>query len=1479
MRKQFILPIVSFIFFQFFLINQSFSKSLPPGSGAGDVPANVLILLDKSGSMGWSMDTGAGLKRPTNIALGQDDDKNVITSPENGTYGIRNVAYTNALKAIGSTTKYKSDPNCNGSIGFESHLEQYGGKIYYFRGINNFSYGCSVNITTGAVTKFYNPAGFSTVYGTDLKDQYLYVWYKNSSNRLKINIFDLDNNASQIAECDVGGNELQMTLLQHLVFTGSFLEIDKSGSYMMGIEPMGAANSSRMHQFELSSGLGSCPNITPSNTYTVPVKFTQLKDIEIHPTKADTFLISKQFKIYEYNIAINQFDTGGTNGIGKFRSNFKRNYSPRNINQIQFNRAHGIAVDVTNERIYVADRLADKIQVFDKNWGFIKIMGSTGTGGSRMVAASNAIKDVVTDSNLTSGAHFGFGYWSNSVTVWYTWQKWWHSWPTCINQMASINNEIGIDSSHWVYNPQGNGGYWCDIERRPKGFLSWDVAKDESIPCTTNNCLKAQVNREGAAKTGRKVKQVVPGGGTRAKDFTKIASDYFNHPTESPDKDIDCQSNYVIIIGDGDWFTHEAALNETKALLNDKIKTYAIAFGPGITDAGLLNFDDLAVAGGTDRVRIATDGGQLKEVLNDIIGNIVGDRVSFTSPSITAKVSEGGTLLQAQFQYVKRQEWNGFIKKTKLNELGAPIPNHPDNWEADERMPAPNARKIWTQMEDSSDYLTNYNNVVDTNANELRNMFERFGGEILDYHRDTAEVGGGDRNRCSARVSSIEDGDSDDLRGLINFIRGEDYFDYNGDCILDEAREKYLGDIYNSDILVVGKPSADVRYTSDKQESYWRAKQGYNTFKTDNANRADAIYVGANDGLLHSFDFKSGIENWAFLPPFLFPQMSRLINPTFNVLTPAPGGGTNAIFGVDGSPVQHDIFMYGINQTGKRETVKSWKSILIVPYGKGGAGFSILDVTVNDKPIHYFSVYNDQKTNTVYRMNHKGEVEKEEYLPSSFSLAEFPAAEETADRFQADETISITCDASKTTSCHKAWSWTLPEVFHSIIDKSGNNVTVTKNDFEVTIDGAETDLFSVGSDSNGDPTIIFSSQEIFFQMATGPGTTAGQSVGIRIKNSSSLKTISLDPDYDYSKLGETWSSPRVLRMPIDKKVNNDIYVAVMGAGFGNEFSGVGSGVFLINLEDTDKPYKIEKFIEIPDIANSKDGLKEINNSVPGDPMIISADSATNYTNYRGALVYVNDYEGKITKINLTDMEKDKFGVPISLYDSYVMFDSQTTVDNARYMFHSMDATIGRKTKKLWLFAGSGDMNNLVDKNSNIKNILLGVADDDFPYYHNPAPTNPPPSINNLLNCELTTGVTDILLCPTIPNTPAGGLEKVGWYVELPDAKKVTAEPTVAGGVVYYPVYKPPLDPCKLGPATICAIDDECGTNLSGDLGTDAKDDECHYVGLGILSKIVAFGGKLYANIAGETADGKDLISKAAIGIEIEVGRNAWRQQQ
>ena len=56
--------------------------------------------------------------------------------------------------------------------------------------------------------------------------------------------------------------------------------------------------------------------------------------------------------------------------------------------------------------------------------------------------------------------------------------------------------------------------------------------------------------------------------------------------------------------------------------------------------------------------------------------------------------------------------------------------------------------------------------------------------------------------------------------GLINFVRGEDYFDYDADCVLNEKRTRvdesgkeidaYLADIYNSTLLIVGPPKASM---------------------------------------------------------------------------------------------------------------------------------------------------------------------------------------------------------------------------------------------------------------------------------------------------------------------------------------------------------------------------------------------------------------------------------------------------------------------------------------------------------------------------------------------------------------------------------------------------------------------------------------------------------------------------------------------
>ena len=134
MKKKIISLVVSFILLQIVVINKSFAKSLPPGSGAGDVPANVLILLDKSGSMSSSMALGADLQKPIRITLGSDDDKNVIASPNNPSHGLRNVSYSNALAQIGSTTKWTAQGDCD-STSRHVFLEQYNGNIYFFNHI------------------------------------------------------------------------------------------------------------------------------------------------------------------------------------------------------------------------------------------------------------------------------------------------------------------------------------------------------------------------------------------------------------------------------------------------------------------------------------------------------------------------------------------------------------------------------------------------------------------------------------------------------------------------------------------------------------------------------------------------------------------------------------------------------------------------------------------------------------------------------------------------------------------------------------------------------------------------------------------------------------------------------------------------------------------------------------------------------------------------------------------------------------------------------------------------------------------------------------------------------------------------------------------------------------------------------------------------------------------------------------------------
>ena len=277
-------------------------------------------------------------------------------------------------------------------------------------------------------------------------------------------------------------------------------------------------------------------------------------------------------------------------------------------------------------------------------------MSGYSTRTNRMAGAHEAIKSIVTDSSLVSSVNFGFGYWSSQwMRIYYKNRKTSRTRVRCSTLVAK-----GIlSSSSWLV----RRNYWCSDAKVQWGYTRW--GKNQAVPCTSQNCLKVRVDRDGARRTFTEVSRVRPGGGTDANIWATIAEQYYNHASDSPiDKNSPCQGSYVIVIGDGAMSNVDAAKTKVKNLLNQKkVKTFTVAYGGGIGASGIRKFDEIAKIGGTERVIVADTTDQLKAQLNAAIRSVIAEKLSFTAPAITATIEQGGSLFQAQFKY--KQNMNG----------------------------------------------------------------------------------------------------------------------------------------------------------------------------------------------------------------------------------------------------------------------------------------------------------------------------------------------------------------------------------------------------------------------------------------------------------------------------------------------------------------------------------------------------------------------------------------------------------------------------------------------------------------------------------------------------------------------------------------------------------------------------------------------------------------------------------------------------
>ena len=1213
--------IIISILFTFIITNISFSKSPPLGTGSL-VPSNIMIMLDNSGSMGWDLN-GSQLSSNTDFLNNPSDVKtdsqgNVYVFQGSNSY-FEGKNYR--MHVFGSDGSFKRrmitqgggnyQPTCAKQYLSQYKFDIYDDKIYLLNDTYNDAFVEVLSLTGQCIKqsgRIYHPryGGYQTRFsaiavtedyiylGTGSCSFYCYSQYVGSGSITILRRSDL----SFVKTIAGSGSYYQHNLWGHV----TDIEVNSDGTKMLVTST--GAQSVCLHTLS-GTNISGCtkvggrptgrPNQNYDRSWWKSWDFRgNYPSYHYDPWGA---AFDSSDNIYLVNYAKHNSYIKKHNSSGTYLSSF----GTQNYSGDAFYMPKGIHVSAAG-KIYIADTGNNKIREISFNASNVgSVVTSTNFASSlesRMDIAKKVIKRIVSNTELTSSANFGLMEWGHP----YRYTRW-LSAPKYIR---------------WRYNYYGTR-------------------------------IRVPVNEDGARKIYTDVDNVRAGGGTYLTNALNIAKSYFasgHSGFPSPRiPNAKCQANYLIVISDGVFANPSAAANVARDLKNQyQIKTFAVGFATSsFTASTKQNYVNLAVNGGTVAPLYADNEAEMIAKLTDAIKQVVSGALTFNAPAVMSDKQKGDFVYQSTFKYSKNTQWQGHLKKHKLDSKTGKLSDTAE-WDAAEKLnkKSYSSRNLWT----TSIGVTGLNNFTTSNRSNLKSLL---------FPNKSAT--------------------DDETDKLINFIRGIDSYDEDGDSNTTESRHK-LADIYHANINIVGPVegtsiSNDGTANYDKKDVHYNAKKNYEIFKTGNScgtscnSRTEVVLAGANSGIYHAFRAEDGEELWGYIPPNIIGKLSTMVTSKANA--------SNAIYGIDGSATVKDIYFDDTPNDGVNNP--RWRTIVMSALGAGGHGFFVLDITNISSPKHLFAIENDPFDKKV-----------------------------------------------------KIWG----------IDEQKREYSYTGG--------------------------------------------------------------SIDENYDYRKLGETWSTPRIIRIKHDGK---DKWVAVVGGGFnGATNPNYGSAVFVIDLESEGV---LLKKIDIEDTSAS-----DIVNSVPSDLVLITANG-TEKANYNGALVYAADLEGKVTKINLTDKG--------TMYETTTLFNAQSTNKNGRYIFSKPETTI--RDSKLWLYFGTGDKQKLQKQASDIKNRLYGIKDKDFPNFK----TVPAGTISQ---CK--TGSNN---CP--------GESDLGWYIDLDKSKKVTSEPTIDKKVVYFPVYepKPASNVCDTGDAILYSANSTCGSAIQRKLGK------------GVLSKVIVQDDNLIIGISGE----------------------------
>ena len=277
--------------------------------------------------------------------------------------------------------------------------------------------------------------------------------------------------------------------------------------------------------------------------------------------------------------------------------------------------------------------------------------------------------------------------------------------------------------------------------------------------------------------------------------------------------------------------------------------------------------------------------------LDEIFASVVAEANSIASGSVSSSElqnEESAALYRGQFDVA---EWSGDVVALPLNrtastaEVAADLKVGTPAWSAAAKLNERNtARKI-----------------VVGNSNR---------GSAANFAWDSIE------NSLKASLNGTDQKGPERLA----FIAGS----RSNEGTLFRSRGKLLGDVINSGVVYSGKPSRKI-----VDSDYYNATGS--VFNTQQ-NRTPAVFVGANDGMLHAFNASTttggngGEELFAYIPSWVAANLVHL---------------TDKNYRVNG----HKSFVDATPAVAEAKVGDAWKTVLVGGTGAGGRGVYALDVT------------------------------------------------------------------------------------------------------------------------------------------------------------------------------------------------------------------------------------------------------------------------------------------------------------------------------------------------------------------------------------------------------------------------------------------------------------------------------------------------------------------------------------------------------